>query len=75
MGRHLDINAREISHLATKAQYAAMAAGCLESGPPTDPMEKLNCMMYLLEIAEDLAQQAARLAEQLEQDLQREAKQ
>lgn len=63
--KHLDINAEEIRDYAAQARYVAMAARCLENGPPADKMERCNCMLYLLEVAEDLAARAEDAADAL----------
>jgi len=63
--KHLDINAQEIGTFAAKARYVLLAARSLEQGAPTDPVERENCMLYLLEVAEDLALQAERAADAL----------
>jgi len=65
MANHLDINAEEIRDWAAQARYVMLAARSLENGPPTDKMERINCMLYLLEVAEDLAERAENAADHL----------
>lgn len=63
--KNLDIPALEIGTYAAKARYVMVAARCLEQGPPIDPMERANCILYLMEVAEDLAAEAEQAADAL----------
>jgi hypothetical protein len=65
MAAHLDILAQEIATYAAQARHVMLAARCMEQGPPTDHLERENCVLYLLEVAEDLAAQAEHAADAL----------
>lgn len=72
--KHLDINAREIAAYAAKAHYAALAARCMEGGSPADQTERSNCMLYLIEIAEDFSREAEEMADKLAWALEQNAR-
>lgn len=58
MTRYLDINADELANYASQMRYVALAARCMEAGPPADKTERENCILYLLEVIEDIAARA-----------------
>lgn len=74
MSAHLDLNAAELATWAAQARYVALAAQSLSSGPPADPVERENCLLYLLEVIEDISSRAEVAAESLRDALETAAR-
>lgn len=72
--QHLDICAQEIGAYAAKARYVALAARCMENGTPAAPEVRQECMIYLMEVVEELSAQAETAAADLQYALEQRAR-
>lgn len=65
MTAKLNIEAEQVRDWAAQARYVMMAARSLEQGAPTNPHERMECMLYMMELAEDLSKRAEQGADAL----------